>query len=127
MAAESNPTLDPEAIELLRSLGSDEDRDDFLREVVGIFLVDTPNRIDEMENAYQAGDAQRFMRTAHSLKGSSANIGAIEVKNLSGILELRSREAGLAGLQPILADLRVAFDRAKEAFGLLLAVPPAAG
>ncbi|MEY2880632.1 MAG: hypothetical protein RLZZ15_3012, partial [Verrucomicrobiota bacterium] len=42
------PIIDPVAIENLRSLNPG-DNDEFLREIVAIFLEDTPQRIVELE------------------------------------------------------------------------------
>lgn len=108
-------------IEQIRSLGRPEDGDDFLRDVVRMFLADVPARIAEMEEALRTGDSRRFARTAHTLKGSSANVGAVSVKTVAGALEQRSREHGLGGLEPGLAELQAAFDRTRDAFLRLLA------
>lgn len=117
-------TLDPGAIELLRSLGTPGDPDDFLREVVALFLADAPVRLAEMDAALQAGDRARFTRSAHSLKGSAANIGAVAVKTVAGVLEQRSREAGLDGLAPVAEELRREFERTRDRFQQLVGAAP---
>ncbi|MGH7997791.1 MAG: Hpt domain-containing protein [Opitutaceae bacterium] len=119
-----DPSLDESAIEQLRSLGSPNDGDDFLREVVAVFLDDSPVRIAELGAALRAGDALRFTRAAHSLKGSAANIGAASMKMIADVLEQRSRERGLAGLGPEVDDLQAAFVRTKAAFARLVASEP---
>ena len=48
----------------------------FLREIITIFLEDTPQRMDEMQAALAASDAPAYSRAAHSIKGSAANLGA---------------------------------------------------
>src|SRR5271168_4502334 len=58
-----HPVLDPEAIAGLRALGGD-DGDVFFREIVGIFLADTPMRLQELDSSLRGGDDARFIRAA---------------------------------------------------------------
>jgi HPt (histidine-containing phosphotransfer) domain-containing protein len=112
--------LDPAAIENLRSLNPG-DQDEFLREIVGIFLEDTPQRLAELDQCLAQGDASRFSRAAHSIKGSSSNLGANALRDLAGQLEHRSQKEGLADVGALLASLKVEFDRAKVELDKLLA------
>jgi len=114
--------IDPQSIENLRSLNPG-DGDAFLREVVSIYLEDTPKRIAELDQSLAAGDRPKFTRAAHSIKGSSANLGALSVRAAAEILEHRSAQQGLDNLAAPLADLKAEFDRAKLEFDRLL--PPA--
>ena len=115
------PTLDPEAISNLRNLGG-EDGDGFLREIVGIFLVDTPFRLAELDQALAAGDLVRFTRAAHSIKGSSSNLGATALQEAADRLEAKSR-LSLAAVEPELAAVKMQFQQAKLA--LEQVCPPA--
>jgi FOG: HPt domain len=108
--------IDPEAIENLRSLTPD-DPDGFLREIVGIFLEDTPARIAELRDTLAAGDQVAFTRAAHSIKGSAANLGANQLRTLSSELEQQSKTAGLAGIEPQIDGLQAAFERARAELG----------
>ena len=89
--------LDNEAIEALRALGED-DNGDFLREIVEVYLTDAPQRIAEMRRTHTEGDQENLIRAAHSLKGSSANVGAIRVKAAAQEIEHAARRGELAGL-----------------------------
>jgi len=101
------PIIDEEAIENLRAL--DEDGGDaFLREVIDIFKDDTPLRIQELRSSLAAGDQPTFTRAAHSVKGSSANIGAARLRALAADLETRSRQS--------LDDLAGEVDRMEASF-----------
>jgi len=109
----SNDTsIDPEAIENLRSLNPDDD-DAFLKDIIGIFLEDTPQRIDELKQCLQSFDQPKFTRAAHSIKGSSSNLGAVKVRAAAEQLEHQSRNSGLAGIEPLLASLETEFNAAK--------------
>lgn len=112
------PTIDPAAIENLRSLNP-EDNDEFLREIIGIFLEDTPQRIAELETSLAEGDANRFTRAAHSIKGSSANLGATELRAAAERLEHHSRQDGLGGVDSMIAEIKAAYDRARQALEAL--------
>jgi HPt (histidine-containing phosphotransfer) domain-containing protein len=105
------PVIDLQAIENLRSLNPG-DNDEFLREIVQIFLADTPQRIAELEQSLIAGDIPKFARAAHSVKGSSANLGAMALRSVAEKLEHQSRQAGLDGAPPVLVELKVQFARA---------------
>lgn len=100
--------IDPEAIENLRALSPD-DGDGFLRDIIGIYIEDTPKRIQEMKESLVAADQPKFTRAAHSIKGSSSNIGATEVRALAEKLEHDSRNNGLAGLETRIAQLEASF------------------
>jgi HPt (histidine-containing phosphotransfer) domain-containing protein len=100
--------IDPQAIENLRAL-TPGDHDEFLREIVGIFLEDTPKRIAELEESLAGNDTLRFTRAAHSVKGSSSNLGALALRAVAERLELQSKQTGLAGVEPIFAELKSEF------------------
>ena len=111
--------IDPEAIASLRSLNPG-DHDEFLRELIGIFVEDVPKRIAELEQSLAAGDAARFTRAAHSIKGGSSNLGAAALRDAAAQLELRSKQEGLAGVAPLLASLKVECTRAQSELAKLV-------
>ena len=112
------PIIDQEAIENLRSLGDEEGDDSFLREVIEIFVTDTPLRLAELRSSLANHDQATFTRAAHSIKGSSSNVGALRLGALAKVLENDSRES-LAGLEPRIAELDASFDEAKTALEAL--------
>jgi histidine phosphotransfer protein HptB len=105
--------IDPQAIENLRALNPG-DNDEFLREITAIFLEDTPRRIAELDQSLPAGDVSKFTRAAHSIKGSSANLGATMLRGAAEKLELRARQQGLADVGALVADVKTEFARAQE-------------
>lgn len=104
--------LDPEAISNLRALSPD-DGDVFLKEILGIFLDDTPIRIAELHTSRASGDAATFTRAAHSIKGSSSNVGASELRIVAEQLEHKSRQQGLSDVEELVAELEAAFIRSQ--------------
>ncbi|MFA6959770.1 MAG: Hpt domain-containing protein [Opitutaceae bacterium] len=105
------PIIDLEAIENLRALSPD-DGDVFLKEILGIFIEDTPVRIAELHAHRTSGDATAFARAAHSIKGSSSNVGASELRSIAEKLEHHSRQHGIEGSDEQVAELEAAFKRA---------------
>lgn len=104
--------IDPAAIENLRALNPG-DNDEFLREITGIFLEDTPQRIAELDTSLVAGDVAKFTRAAHSIKGSSANLGAMALRAVAEKLEHESRTKGLAAVSTLIAAVKTEFGRAQ--------------
>ena len=85
-----------------------------VREMVEAFLADSPMLLDGISAAISAGDARAAGRCAHTLKGSSANMGG---EILSQIAE-QMQSAGKENNLPRLAEL---FPKAKAAFQILSA------
>jgi HPt (histidine-containing phosphotransfer) domain-containing protein len=113
------PVIDSESIENLRSLNPG-DGDEFLREIVAIYLEDTPQRIAELEESLASGDTNRFTRAAHSVKGSSANLGAMAVRHAAELLEQHSNKHGLVDVAELISGLKVQFSIAQTEFSKLL-------
>jgi signal transduction histidine kinase/DNA-binding response OmpR family regulator len=109
--------LDPTYLDKLRQLGELNGKP-LAREIVTRFSAETPLRLERMRQALLQSDAQDLIFVAHSLKGSSAQIGAVRVASLSAELEERSRKADLTkddardGLGDLLAELEREIERA---------------
>jgi len=110
--------LDAETIASIRALGGAEG-DDFLREIVGIFLEDTPLRFNELDQALREADATKFARAAHSIKGSSSNVGAVRLRAEAETTE-KQAHVGLEGAAEAVVRLREEFERTKEALTELI-------
>jgi histidine phosphotransfer protein HptB len=105
------PPIDPEAIANLRDLNPG-DGGEFLREIVAIYIEDTPRRIADLKACLATSDVQTFTRAAHTIKGSSANVGAQVLKGVAERLEIISRKEGLSAVAPLIASCEVEFARA---------------
>jgi len=112
--------IDPQAIDNLRSLNPG-DNDSFLREITGIFLEDTPLRLAELDQSIVSGDVAKFTRAAHSIKGSSANLGALALRAVAEKLENEARTHGISGLSALVQQLKDEFIRAENALAQLTA------
>lgn len=113
------PIIDPEAISNLRQLNPD-DNGEFLREIVGIYLEDTPKRLGELKAALAAGDAATFIRAAHTIKGSSSNVGALALRAAAERTEHKAKADGLGDVAPMAAECEAQFALAQSELRKLL-------
>jgi HPt (histidine-containing phosphotransfer) domain-containing protein len=68
----------------LRWLGGDQQ---LLRELVGIFVDDSPKRLQAMRAAMTTADVRQLEHVAHSLKGSASILGANRLQRAALALE----------------------------------------
>lgn len=102
--------IDEEVIQGLRDLGGD-DEPELLLELIGIFLEDAPLRMKDITEGLAHDDLARIERGAHTLKSSSANIGALGLSDLCR----RIVECARASRPAELPELCAASVRALEA------------
>ncbi len=80
--------------EVLDRLGGDEE---LLSEVVDLFIEEVPDILSQLKEALENGDWDRAAKLAHTLKGSSSNVGAEEFASLALKLENDSKQKDSAG------------------------------
>jgi hypothetical protein len=97
--------IDPETIQGLRELGGD-DEPELLTELIQIFLEDAPQRMKDITEGLAHGDLSRVERGAHTLKSSSANIGALGLSDLCGRIVACARGSETKDL-PVLCEASV--------------------
>src|SRR5450755_4461580 len=67
---------------------------EFVTGLVGTFLGEAPGMLAELRKAHEAGAADTFRRTAHSIKSNSQTFGATRLGALARDLELGGLVAG---------------------------------
>ena len=105
--------VDAAAFAALRELVTD-DAPDFLYEVVDLFLADLTPKIARLGTAIPAADAGTIASAAHSLKGSSSNIGAAPLAALCATLERSARQGELSDAPALLGRIAVEADRVRQ-------------
>ncbi|MGH2407937.1 MAG: Hpt domain-containing protein [Candidatus Limnocylindrales bacterium] len=91
------PAIDPVAFaDLLENVGGDRE---FMAELVRTYLADSPARFVELRTAIASGDAAAARRAAHSLKSTSASMGASKLSRQCRELEMAAAAGTLAGLE----------------------------
>ena len=79
--------------DLLASTGDDPA---FVRELLETYLAETPDQLAAIRAAIEADDAEALVRPAHTLKSSSATLGAMRLSALARELEMAGRSGSLA-------------------------------
>ncbi|MBK7875093.1 MAG: Hpt domain-containing protein [Planctomycetes bacterium] len=89
--------LDAAVLQSLKDLGGEDDPGLFF-ELIDLFLQDAPQRMNEIRRGLEQGDIHLLERAAHTLKSSSANIGALSLSTLCRRMEEQARKHENAGL-----------------------------
>jgi CheY-like chemotaxis protein/HPt (histidine-containing phosphotransfer) domain-containing protein len=85
-APDNTDPIDHVYIDMLRTLQR-PGRDNILNKVIGLYLLSTPGLLEQMQSAIVADDARGLQEVAHSLKSSSANLGATKLASYFKQLE----------------------------------------
>jgi signal transduction histidine kinase/CheY-like chemotaxis protein len=116
------PVLDIEVLEELRSiLGTEVDR------LIEVFLDDTPRLVAALETAATGPDYEMLRNAAHTLKSSSANLGAMSLSNAAKKVELGARTQTLERPAVAVALIANEFARARQALRANMAQGASAG
>lgn len=102
--------IDREVINRLRKLTKGTSPD-LLPGMIDLFIKDSPARINRMKEALWHDNAEALAQAAHSLKGSSGQVGARRMHALCDIIEERSRAGSMHGATALLLTLEEEFGR----------------
>jgi len=101
---------DAAALERLRRFGGAA----LLGKMIDLFLVAAPERIGRARQAAAAGDGEGAERALHSLKSSSAQLGAMHMQRLSEEGERRAHDGSLDGLVGLMSELEAELARVRD-------------
>ncbi len=110
--------LEEVQIEHLDALQDDDDPD-FLRDLISLFLAETPQRLEDLQASYEAGNLEAVRQAAHTVKGACANFGARELQALSARVEQHALNCDRVLVAEVLPQLRPAFARLEAALKAL--------
>jgi histidine phosphotransfer protein HptB len=97
--------VDEQVLEELRaSVGDDTS---FVRDLIEAYLTDSAEQVVAIEAALAADDADALVRPAHTLKSSSATVGAVELSALARTLEKAGRSGTLGDAESAAAAQRL--------------------
>ena len=82
--------------------------------LVESYQQDTDSKLADMRAALVAGETARLRQLAHSLKGSSGNLGALQVAKACMALEQAAESKELAASEAVLQQVASAAQRALE-------------
>jgi signal transduction histidine kinase/DNA-binding response OmpR family regulator len=87
-----------------------------IREFVTLFFTSTAPLLSEIDQAHDARNGQALQRASHSLKGSAASMGIIEVAAVAQVLEKAARENDWHVASRAHEELPDAYERARTSF-----------
>lgn len=85
----AHPILDPNVLDQILNL--DDGGTGLLQEMFDLFRDDIPARFETLGRALSVGDFQQVAETAHAIKGASATLGALRVRDWALALERGGR------------------------------------
>jgi HPt (histidine-containing phosphotransfer) domain-containing protein len=108
--AEELPSTDAASLERLKRFGGGK----LLSEMISLFIAAAPERIAAARAGLEAKDANATEMALHSLKSSSAQLGAMKMQRLSEAGERLAHAGSLDGLESIVQDLESEFPRIQQ-------------
>ncbi|MGZ8315121.1 MAG: response regulator [Telluria sp.] len=107
------------ALENIRALSKDRG-DALVHKVVAAYVGDTPQHLQALRRAIAAFDANNLRKTAHSLKSSSANVGAETLAQMCKEMETLGRTETTEGASGILTDMELEFQAVRHSLSAIL-------
>jgi CheY-like chemotaxis protein/HPt (histidine-containing phosphotransfer) domain-containing protein len=83
--------------------------------ITSAFLDDIPRRLDALHTCLSKGDLLGLVHQAHTIKGVSANVGAVNMSVIASDVEIAGKAGDREMLKTRMDDLCVAFQRVKQA------------
>jgi CheY-like chemotaxis protein len=122
----STPTraIDPTVIELIRDMerrGSSR----LLERLVATYISTAGKLVEKAAYALKVGDAAALQLAVHTLKSSSANLGAIELSRRFAALERLARSRELQAAQDEWNGTRIEYERAVQELTVIAAAEEA--
>jgi CheY-like chemotaxis protein len=121
-AAVDPEAIDPHALEEIRAMERNGARN-LLRRLVDTYAVSSRSLVQAAETAFAADDVAALTQAVHTLKSSSANLGALRFSRLCAEIEALARQQRLADARGRWQASRAEYDAAVAA---LLALRDAA-
>ena len=111
--------INEQALDSLRGL-QDANGEELLAQVIDAYLDISPDLLAAIHQAVEANDSQQLYQAAHSLKSSSANIGAERLAHCCQSMESATRAAGIGHVdyQQLYAQLVREYHQVQDALAL---------
>lgn len=90
-----------------------EDGPEFVIDIIETYLEDTPKQFDQLDQSMAAEDYATFRRIAHSLKSSSATVGATILADDFAVLEKAGADLNLNSVGSQVEKCKLAFQMLK--------------
>ena len=107
-------SIDAKVLQSFREMVG-EGADSILVEMIDCYLEDAPKLLSAIADAVAQNDAKQLRSSTHTLKSSSATLGATKLSNLCQQLEAISRTGHTEGGQDTVPQLKAEYERVKTA------------
>ena len=118
-AAVARDVINPHALDNIRALSADRGGA-LVKRVVNAYIGDTPQQFAALRCAIDGRDTGGVRKVAHTLKSSSANVGAELLAQMCKDLELLGRNNMTEGAAGILGDMEHEFQAVRRSLGAIL-------
>lgn len=108
VGATGSDALDPDALARLERIGGAT----LVQRMIALYLENAAVRVATLREAVRSGVLDDARRAAHSLKSTSANVGAHRVQALSAQVEAAAAASDAPAVVALAAELDSAFDAA---------------
>jgi CheY-like chemotaxis protein/HPt (histidine-containing phosphotransfer) domain-containing protein len=106
--------LDERALAQIRALQR-SGAPDLLGKIIGLYLDSSPKLLQQVRDAVAGQNGEALRQAAHSLKSSSANLGATQLAAACKELEQRGRENNMQGVAKLLNEMEALYPRVCQA------------
>ena len=113
-ATKTAEVLDRQALDQLGKLITNG-KPELLVRVINLYLAESPKLIQQLRQAADANDAPEIARAAHSLRSSSANVGAEVLSRYCGDIEASARRADTEEARKIVGIIEAEHGRVQAA------------
>lgn len=117
-AVTASSPIDHAVLDGIRGLQQEGDPS-LVARLVGLYLDDSGAQMETLRSGVKQADAEAVHRAAHSLKSSSANVGAIKLSGLLKEMEAMARAKDLRMAGEALAEIETEYEAARAALSRL--------
>ena len=83
--------------------------EEFISELVETYCTETPELIESLQKSLKDQDSETFRRAAHSIKSSSASLGAMRLSEHARQLEMIGKSSDLGAAAGLLETLEAEY------------------
>ncbi|MDH3237576.1 MAG: response regulator [Deltaproteobacteria bacterium] len=124
VAQDQTSPINPAVLDGIRALENNGSKGLFGK-VLSLYLSDSPKLVEGILSAVEEGDGESLRRAAHTLKSSSANVGATDLLELCRKVEEMARAGEIpASGDPLLGRLEEEYRSVREALSTILSGIP---
>lgn len=111
--ADDTGIIDTYYLDNIRAL-QQPDKPNLLNKVIESYCCDTPRSINDIQQGISCGDLDSVINAAHTLKSSSANLGALSIAELCKELEVCLSNNSLDRMEELLRNIESAYIKVQK-------------